>query len=47
VPTPPGSAIAAITSELVSLDAIDTKISLKLTVCDKGGYPIKVDEFEF
>ena len=47
VPTPPGSAIPAITSQLVSLDAIDTKISLKLTVCDKGGYPIKVDEIEF
>ncbi len=47
VPTPPGSAIPLITSQLVSMDAIDTKISLKLTVCDKGGYPIKVDELEF
>jgi hypothetical protein len=47
VPTPPGSAIPSITSQLLSLDAIDTKISLKLTVCDKGGYPIKVDELEF
>ncbi len=47
VPTPPGSAIPLITSQLVSMDAIDTKISLKLTVCDKGGYPIKVDEIEF
>ena len=47
VPTPPGSAIATITSQLLSPDAIDTKITLKLTVCDKGGYPIKVDELEF
>jgi hypothetical protein len=47
VPTPPGSAIPLITSQLVSMDAIDTKIILKLTVCDKGGYPIKVDELEF
>jgi len=31
----------------VDIDAIDTKIALRLTVCDKGGYPIKVDEFEF
>jgi hypothetical protein len=29
------------------MDAIDTKLALKVTVCDKGGYPIKVDEFEF
>jgi hypothetical protein len=29
------------------MDAIDTKLTLKITVCDKGGYPIKVDEFEF
>lgn len=47
MPTPPGSAIALITSQLVSDDAIDTKILLKLTVCDKGGYPTKVDELEF
>ena len=32
---------------LVDIDAIDSKINLKLTVCDKGGYAIKVDEFEF
>jgi len=47
VPTPAGSAITAIASQLVDIDAIDTKIALRLTVCDKGGYPIKVDEFEF
>jgi hypothetical protein len=47
VPTPPGSAIPAVASQLVDIDAIDTKIALRLTVCDKGGYPIKVDEFEF
>jgi len=47
VPTPPGSAIATVASQLVEMDAIDTKIALKITVCDKGGYPIKVDEFEF
>ncbi len=47
VPTPPGSAVPAVASQLVEVDAIDTKLALKLTVCDKGGYPIKVDEFEF
>ena len=47
VPTPPGSAVPTVASQLVEMDAIDTKVALKLTVCDKGGYPIKVDEFEF
>jgi hypothetical protein len=47
VPTPAGSAVPAVASQLVEMDAIDTKIALKVTVCDKGGYPIKVDEFEF
>lgn len=47
IPTPPGSAIATTTSQLLGTDAIDAKITLKLTVCDKGGYPIKVDELEF
>ena len=47
VPTPPGSAIPSVASQLMDIDPIDTKIALRLTVCDKGGYPIKVDEFEF
>jgi hypothetical protein len=47
VPTPPGSAVPTVASQLVEMDAIDTKVALKMTVCDKGGYPIKVDEFEF
>ena len=47
VATPLGSAIPVIASQLVDTDPIDTKLSLKLTVCDKGGYPVKVDEFEF
>ena len=45
--TPAGSAIPSVSSQLVDIDPIDTKMSLKLTVCDKGGYAIKVDEFEF
>lgn len=47
VPTPAGSAVPTVASQLVDMDAIDTKVALKMTVCDKGGYPIKVDEFEF
>jgi hypothetical protein len=47
VPTPLGSAVSTVASQLVEMDAIDTKLTLKITVCDKGGYPIKVDEFEF
>ena len=45
--TPVGSAIPVAASQLVDTDPIDTKLTLKLTVCDKGGYPVKVDEFEF
>jgi hypothetical protein len=45
--TPLGSAVPLVASQLVDNDPIDTKLSLKLTVCDKGGYPVKVDEFEF
>jgi hypothetical protein len=47
VPTPAGSAIPMVASQVVEMDAIDTKVAMKLTVCDKGGYAIKVDEFEF
>jgi hypothetical protein len=47
VATPPGSAIPVIASQLVDTDPIDTKLSIRLTVCDKGGYANKVDEFEF
>jgi hypothetical protein len=28
-------------------DAIDSKLQIRVTVCDKGGYPIKVGELEF
>jgi hypothetical protein len=47
VATPAGSAIPTVASQLVETDPIDTKLNLKMTVCDKGGYAIKVDEFEF
>ena len=47
IATPLGSAVPVVASQLVDIDPIDTKLSLKLTGCDKGGYPVKVDEFEF
>ena len=47
VATPVGSAVPATISPLVAADAIDTKLQLKLSICDKGAYPIKVSEFEF
>jgi hypothetical protein len=28
-------------------DAIDGKLQIRVIVCDKGGYPIKVGELEF
>jgi len=45
--TPPGSATPFVATQLVETDAIDYKMQLRLSVCDKGGYAIKVAEFEF
>jgi hypothetical protein len=47
VPTPPGSATPFVATQLVEADPIDYKMQLRLSVCDKGGYAIKVAEFEF
>ena len=47
VATPVGSAVPTTVSPLVPSDAIDSKLQLKLSVCDKGAYPIRVAEFEF
>ncbi len=47
IPTPPGSATPFVASQLVETDPIDYKMQLRLSVCDKGGYAIKVAEFEF
>lgn len=46
-PNPPGSAIATVTSQLVETDSIAEKLSLKVSVCDKGSYAVKVAELEF
>jgi hypothetical protein len=47
MPTPPGSAIPFVGTQLVATDSIDYKMQLRVSVCDKGGNAIKVAEFEF
>jgi len=44
---PPGSAVASVTSQLLETDSIGEKVQIKITVCDKGSYAIKVAELEF
>ncbi len=44
---PPGSAVATVTSQLVDADLIAEKMALKISVCDKGSYAVKVAEIEF
>ena len=46
-PTPPGSAIPHIVSALTPDVVIDQKIQVRVSVCDKGAYAVKVAEFEF
>jgi hypothetical protein len=46
-PTPPGSAIATIISPITPDVVIDQKIQVRVSVCDKGAYAVKVAEFEF
>jgi len=47
VATPPGSAVPFIVKPLINEDLITSKLQLRISVCDKGGYSIKVSEFEF
>jgi hypothetical protein len=44
---PPGSAVPTVTSQLVDADLIAEKLALKVSVCDKGSYAVKVAETEF
>ena len=47
VATPAGSAVAFVKSNLTATDSIKEKLQLSITVCDKGGYPIKISDIEF
>ena len=46
-PNPTGSAVPSVTSQLVDADSIAEKLALKVSVCDKGSYAVKVAELEF
>ena len=47
VPTPPGSALPVVVSPLADQDSIDSRQNVRVSVCDKGGYTIRVAETEF
>jgi len=47
IATPAGSAVAFVKSNLTPTDSIKEKLQLTITVCDKGGYPIKISDIEF
>ncbi len=47
LPTPPGSAIPFINSPLVDSDSIEQKMLIRVTMCDKGAYPVRIAEIEF
>jgi len=44
---PAGSAVPTVTSQLVDSDSIAEKLALKVSVCDRGSYAVKVAEIEF
>ena len=46
-PTPPGSPIPFVASQLLDTDPIDAKLQVRVTICDKGSEPIKIGEIEF
>ena len=46
-PTPPGSAVPNTASPLAGADVIEQKLQVRITVCDKGAYPIRIAELEF
>lgn len=47
VATPPGSATPLVISPINDATPIDTKLQLRMSVCDQGGYAIKISEFDF
>ena len=46
-PTPPGSAVPVVVSPLQDDEGIGQKLTVRITICDKGGYAIRVGETEF
>ena len=47
IPTPVGSAVATVKSDLVNGDLISEKIKIVVTVCDRSADSIKIDEIDF
>ena len=47
VATPPGSSVPYVNSPLVESDVISEKMQLRLAICDKGSYAVKIAEFDF
>ena len=47
IPTPVGSAVATVKSDLVNGDLISEKIKIVVTVCDRSAHSIKIDEIDF
>lgn len=47
LPTPPGSAIPFINSPFIESDSIEQKMQIRVTMCDKGAYPVRIAEIEF
>lgn len=46
-PTPPGSPVPFVASQLIDEDPIDKKIQVRITICDKGSDAVKIGEVEF
>jgi hypothetical protein len=47
VATPAGSAVPFINSPLLETDSIGEKMQLRVAICDKGAYAVKIAEFDF
>lgn len=47
VATPPGSSVPYVNSPLTETDVISEKMQLRLAICDKGSYAVKIAEFDF
>lgn len=45
--TPPGSAVPLLVAPVAPDDAMNQPLTLRVTVCDKGGYGVKIGEAEF
>lgn len=45
--TPLGSAVPVVVTGMADGDGIDRVLNLRVTVCDRGGYPVRVAETDF